>query len=138
LLVWKLRALQHVQFLMGKGMKKYRALETVGAAIGQSEETLRSWQKLLFEDEDMEFDILAAHWAGAMEREIDSCETEQELIAQYGNARPRHRNMTGIQHARDALHAIRATPLDDIREGIMAARSPTKNGAGPGTSDTKK
>jgi hypothetical protein len=42
---WKLEALQQVRFRVGKGYKKYRALEEVGQAIGQSPEALRTWKK---------------------------------------------------------------------------------------------
>lgn len=44
---WKLQALRQVYFRVGAGMKKYRALEEVGEAIGQSPETLRAWEKSL-------------------------------------------------------------------------------------------
>ena len=35
---WKLLALSHVRFLMGKGLKKYKALEKVAQGVGQSVE----------------------------------------------------------------------------------------------------
>ena len=42
---WKLLALSHARYLMGKGLKKYKAMEKVAESVGQSVETLRSWEK---------------------------------------------------------------------------------------------
>ena len=53
----KLRAIQHVQFKVGAGYKKHVALASVAEELGQSIETLRSWEKDLLRDEDMAHDI---------------------------------------------------------------------------------
>ena len=42
---WKLEALLQIFYRVGKGMKKYRALELVSEAIGQSADTIRDWEK---------------------------------------------------------------------------------------------
>jgi hypothetical protein len=43
---WKLEALLQIFYRVGKGMKKYRALEVVSEAIGQSVDTIRDWKKM--------------------------------------------------------------------------------------------
>jgi hypothetical protein len=52
-LIWKVMALRRVYFQIGKGPKKYRALQLVADEIGQSAETLRSWEKFISGDDDL-------------------------------------------------------------------------------------
>ena len=40
----ELRALAHVEYMTAKGMKKYKAQETVGEAYGRSASTVRDWE----------------------------------------------------------------------------------------------
>jgi len=61
---WKLLALSHARFLMGKGFKKYKAMEKVAQSIGQSVETLRSWEKAYSSDDDFVMGLQSAELAG--------------------------------------------------------------------------
>src|SRR4029077_20214327 len=61
---WKLEALRQVRFRVGRGYKKYRALEEVGAAIGQSPEALRTWEKELEKSRDRCVDLYCSELAG--------------------------------------------------------------------------
>lgn len=86
---WKIEAVSQVNFRVGKGFKKYIALEEVGEKIGQSPETLRSWEKeILKNDPDGEVDIFVATLAG---KHLDLFETGQWRDAldtyEYGSFR---------------------------------------------------
>lgn len=70
LLLWKHKALLQVYFLTGKGFKKYAALDQVSKGIGQSPETLRTWEKILLEDEYFKFELWSAEVAGMFETEL--------------------------------------------------------------------
>jgi hypothetical protein len=134
LLNWKTKALQKVYFLVGKGSKKYRALQTVADGIGQSTETLRDWEKIVSMDEDLRMSLVAALLAGEHESELDSkhpSELRKTLAREY------HRNMSDIERAHYELDRIRNTSLDDIRNGIRAGRT-LDAGAGKRDSNTAK
>ena len=66
----KAEAIMQVYFMLGKGMKKYIALEKVGDGIGQSPETLRSWEKSLLVDGDFKFKFWCAEAAGVYREEL--------------------------------------------------------------------
>jgi hypothetical protein len=123
LLNWKVRALQHVYFHVGKGMKKHRALQVVGNSLGQSTETLRSWEKFIDGDEDMMMELHAAKIAGEFEGDFDRY-LDEEIIKRHGAEW--HRNMSDIEFARIALKQIRSTSLDAIRAGIRSTRAGKK------------
>lgn len=71
LLQWKHAAILKLYFFMGQGMKKYVALEKIGDGIGQSPETLRTWEKLLLQDERFRFELWSAEVAGMYENELE-------------------------------------------------------------------
>ena len=64
------RAVAQVYFRIGKGLKKYVALDEVATGIGQSPETLRSWEKKLNRDRDYEFHLWSCKLAGEYFNEI--------------------------------------------------------------------
>jgi hypothetical protein len=134
LLNWKVKALQHVYFLVGKGHKKYRALHSVAEAIGQSIETLRDWEKSIINDDDYRMSLVAARLAGEHEEELDKkspLELRATLASEY------HRNMSDIERAHYTLREIRTSSLSAISKGIRLERTP-KKGAGKRVSDTSK
>ncbi len=69
---WKLLALSHARYLMGKGLKKYKAMEKVAESVGQSVETLRSWEKGYAFDDDFVMRLRAAEMAGELEDVLDA------------------------------------------------------------------
>jgi hypothetical protein len=119
LLSWKVMALQHVHFQMGKGMKKYRALQMVADKIGQSTETIRSWEKFVSNDDDLTTAIEAAHLAARLENELDKFPVDK-LIEKYGAEY--HRNTSDIEYAMVVLRDLRTTPLSKVREGLRSGR----------------
>jgi hypothetical protein len=119
LLLLKVKALQHVHFKIGQGLKKYRALEFVADELGQSTETLRSWEKLICTDDDMVVQLQAAQLAGELEAELDQCSVF-ELIKKY--AAGVHRNKTDIEYAKIALQNLRSAPLNEIQQKLRAGR----------------
>jgi hypothetical protein len=126
LLNWKVMALRHVYFLMGKGLKKYRALQVVADAIGQSTETLRSWEKFVSGEDDFEFALLTAKIAGELEEELDK-KPIPELIKMYGAEY--HRNTSDLEYAKLALRDLRAKPLSEVRDGLRGGRIGRKSGS---------
>jgi hypothetical protein len=121
---WKLSALSHVRFLMGKGLKKYKALESVAHALGQSVETLRSWEKAYGFDDDFMMALQVAQLAGELELELDT-RPVNEIIEEYGAEYFRH--SSDVEYAKIQLRELRAAPLDVVREGLRKARG-TKSG----------
>jgi len=126
LLNWKMMALQHVYFHIGKGLKKYRALQLVADALGQSAETLRSWEKFISEDEDLMVELGSSSLAGELESDLDK-HSILELIKLYGAEY--HRNTTDIEYAKYALKRIRSTPLNEVRDGLRRSRLAKQSGA---------
>jgi hypothetical protein len=120
----KLMALRHVYFHIGKGLKKIRALQLVADELGQSTETLRSWEKFMSHDEDLIVELDWSRLAGELESDLDK-HSVQELIKLYGARYNRH--TADVEWAATALKLIRSTPLkqirDDLRRGRIAKRS---------------
>jgi hypothetical protein len=114
-----------VHFHLGKGLKKYRAQQLVADELGQSTETLRSWEKLIISDEDFAMDLEAGQLAGEFEADLDKGSISK-LIEKH--ALQVHRNKTDIEYAKYALRGIRCTPLAKIREGLHAGRIAKKTG----------
>ena len=117
---WKLFALSHVRFLMGKGLKKYKALEKVAETLGQSVETLRSWEKAYDFDDDFMMRLRAAELAGELEELLDT-HPINKIIEEYGAEYFRH--SSDIEYAERTLHELRSTPLETVRDGLRKARA---------------
>jgi hypothetical protein len=60
---------------MGKGTKKYVALEIVANSLGQSTETLRRWEKSLLADIDRADDLHTSRIAGFYLSELEEVES---------------------------------------------------------------
>jgi hypothetical protein len=117
---WKLLALSHVYFLIGKGLKKFKALEKVAKGLGQSIETLRSWEKAYGFDDDFMMALTTARLAGELEEELDK-RPVKEIIEEYGAEYFRH--SSDVEYAKLRLHELRATSLDAVRNGLRSARA---------------
>ena len=122
---WKLLGLSHVYFQVGKGLKKFRALENVAQGIGQSVETLRSWEKAYGHDDDFMMALRAAGLAGELEQELDS-RPIKEIVDEYGTEYFRH--SSDVEYAKLTLGLLRASPLYAVRVGLRKARA-TKSGS---------
>jgi hypothetical protein len=122
---WKVTALRHVYFRMGKGIKKYRALQEVAETIGQSSETLRSWEKAVQADHDLAMFLEFARLAGELESELDK-RSEKDLVRLYGTEY--HRHTSDIEYARSTLKLLRSRPLERVREGLRRARTAKRSG----------
>lgn len=112
---WKLEALRQVRFRIGKGYKKYRALEEVGEAIGQSPETLRSWEKELEKSPDREIDLRCSELAGFFDNHFSGDDAATAPDAEE------FETWRGTNHADLAKHLHRlivTRPLGEIREAI--------------------
>jgi hypothetical protein len=108
---------------LGKGHKKYRALETVAQAIGQSVETLRSWEKAHSFDDDFQMSLRAAQLAGELEHEFDT-RPLSEIIKKYATEYFRH--SADVEYAKLSLERLRQTPLEVVRAGLKRARGSKK------------
>ena len=117
---WKLLALSHTRFLMGKGLKKYKALEKVARSVGQSVETLRSWEKAYGFDDDFAMGLRAAELAGELEDVLDAHPISY-IIKEYGQEYFRH--SSDVEYAKLTLGELRATPLEAVRDGLRKARA---------------
>jgi hypothetical protein len=120
LLNCKMMALRHVYYHIGRGLKKYRALQLVGDELGQSPETLRSWEKSIIGDEDFMVALVGAKLAGELETEIDKYSIK-ELTEKYGAQY--HRHTSDLEYAKFILASIRSSPLKRIRDGLRYNRS---------------
>lgn len=121
---WKLLALSHVQYRLGRGQKKYVAQEAVAKAIGQSVETLRSWEKAYSFDDDFVMALWVANLAGKLEQELDRRPLD-EIIEDHATEYFRH--TSDVEYAKHALAELRANPLEKVREGFFISRT-KKNG----------
>ncbi len=121
----KLMALRHVYFHIGKGLKKYRALQMVADELGQSAETLRSWEKLISSDDDLMMELEWSSLAGELESDLDK-HSVPELIKLYGAQYYRH--TADIEYAVQALKLIRSTPLKEIRDDLRSGRKAKQSG----------
>jgi hypothetical protein len=92
--------------------------------VGQSVETLRSWEKAYGYDDDFTMPLSTARLAGELERELDS-RPINEIIDEYGAEYFRH--SSDVEHAKRTLGELRATPFDSVRAGLRKARA-RKNG----------
>jgi hypothetical protein len=117
---WKLLALSHAHFLVGMGLKKFKALEKVAQGVGQSIETLRSWEKAYGFDDDFMMALTTARLAGELEEELDT-RPINEIIEEYGAEYFRH--SSDVEYAKLTLRELRATSLDTVREGLRSARA---------------
>jgi hypothetical protein len=116
----KAMALRHVYYHVGRGMKKYRALQLVGDGLGQSPETLRAWEKSITRNDDFEMQLVGAKLAGELETEIDR-HSVKDLIEKYGAQY--HRHTSDIESAKYILQSIRSHPLKRIRDDLRYNRS---------------
>jgi hypothetical protein len=119
LLRWKMAALQQVYFHVGKGLKKYRALQLVAEALGQSSETLRSWEKFMSGDDDLRMDLVSAELAGELEADFDKYPIA-DLILKHSIES--HRDRTDVEYAERTLKNIRSTSMNEIRDGLRRGR----------------
>jgi hypothetical protein len=117
---WKRLALSHVHFLVGKGLKKFKALDNVAQGIGQSVETLRSWEKAYGYDDDFVMALRVARLAGELEQVLDSSPINK-IVEEYGTEYFRH--SSDVEYAKRELGELRAAPLHAIRKGLRDARS---------------
>jgi hypothetical protein len=122
---WKLEALRQVRFRVGKGYKKYRALEEVGKAIGQSPEALRTWEKELERSRDRSVDLYCSELAGRYDRHFQGAEnmeipkTETYIF---------HRGLSNFDHARYLHENINDRQLSEIRDRIKRYRNAKSGG----------
>ncbi|MGO9235042.1 MAG: hypothetical protein ACLP4V_13575 [Methylocella sp.] len=122
---WKLEALRQVYFRVGKGFKKYRALQEVADGIGQSSETLRDWEKQLLRSEDYSNDLYCSQLAGALESVLKSGNWHSiPDYEQYGS----HRGPWNVEIAEVNLRIIEKRTFEEIRENIKRFREPGKSG----------
>jgi transcriptional regulator with XRE-family HTH domain len=122
---WKLEALRQVHFRVGGGIKKYRALEEVGDAIGQSPETLRAWEKSLRRSPDRDNDLYCSELAGQFKDSLDGKPLwELEQLEEYGW----HRGTHNLARTRLLYKVITELSLDEIRQRISHYRQKESGG----------
>jgi hypothetical protein len=130
LLRWKTLALSHVYFQIGKGIKKYVALDAVANSLGQSTETLRSWEKSLLADIDRADNLYSSRAAGFYLAEVEEVETgkigRKRINLEQEIGGPRFRNMSLFYRARTQFEELKRNPLDTVRAGILESRKPVK------------
>jgi hypothetical protein len=115
---WKLEALLQIFYRVGKGMKKYRALEVVSGAIGQSVDTIRDWEKDAKFDEDYSNELQCAELAG---RYSDKFKNFDELPIGF----PDHGTYRGkpvMRVAFDLAKVIERRTFSEIAENILKFR----------------
>ena len=116
---WKLEALRQVYFRVGKGLKKYRAIQEVADGIGQSPETLRDWEKQLLKSEDYANNLYCSRLAGEFESELKSGHyTSIPDYEDYGG----HRGSLNMDRAEYSLKILEKRTIDEIRENIIRYR----------------
>jgi hypothetical protein len=132
---WKLEALRQVRFRVGKGYKKYRALEEVGKAIGQSAEALRTWEKELERSRDRSVDLYCSELAGQYDQYFQERRNMQgsdqseyasqfERYASYCKEYDSHRGLNHFDHAYHLHKIIIDRELDEIRDRLRRYRNP--------------
>lgn len=117
---WKLLAIEHVSAMVGHGYKKYKALEIVGDAIGQSIETLRSWEKEISKTHDGQMELLVALRTGELRARLPSL-TDEDYEAEFGIGL--HRGLSGLENVRRKAKVLDETSLASIRDGLRRARA---------------
>lgn len=112
---YKLEALRQVRFRIGKGYKKYRTLEEIGNAIGQSPETLRTWEKQLQKSYDRAIDLYCSELAGRFHNhfkgDVDAPAPNIDDFEEW-------RGLNHANHARYLYRNITERRLEDIRDAI--------------------
>ncbi len=122
---WKLEALRQVRFRVGKGYKKYRALEEVGKAIGQSPEALRTWEKELERSRDRSVDLYCSELAGRYDKHFQGAETMEIPEAEMHTL---HRGLNNCDHARYLHKNITDRQLSEIGDRIRRYRNAKSGG----------
>jgi hypothetical protein len=115
---WKHEALLQVYFRSGQGYKKYRALEIVGAEIGQSVETLRDWEKDEKFNEEYLIELRCASIAGRHESEFKAGVDINLGFDQYGT----HRGTPIIEIAFSLMPTIESRSFTEIASNIYKYR----------------
>ena len=116
----KLEAVRQVRFRVGKGYKKYRALEEVGQAIAQSPEALRTWEKELEKSRDRSIDLYCSELAGIYD--LDFQGKEKMTISETENY-GWHRGLSNFERAKYLHRQITERTMDEIRENIKRYRN---------------
>jgi hypothetical protein len=116
---WKLEALKQVRFRVGKGYKKYRALEEVGTAIGQSSEALRTWEKELGKSRDRSVELYCSELAGRYDQHFQGA-AKMEIPEEEKHSR--HRGVH-FEHAELLHRQITTRQLEEIRDRIRHYRN---------------
>ena len=119
----KRAALCHLNFQVGKGIKKHVALDKVAAVLNQSPETIRSWEKQLRDDEEYQADAYAARLAGQFEDELKT-RSVADMVEEYGDEALR--NVTYWQRAKFQMARAQHYPLERIRDEMNAVRAEKK------------
>jgi hypothetical protein len=115
---WKHEALLQVYFRSGQGYKKYRALEIVGAGIGQSVDTLRDWEKDAKFNEEYSVELQCAHIAGSHEAEFKAGVDINLGFHDYGT----HRGTPIIEIAFGLMGTIQNRTFSEIATNIYKYR----------------
>ena len=120
---WKLEALCQVRFRVGKGYKKYRALEEVGKAIGQSPEALRTWEKELERSRDRSVDLYCSELAGRYDEHFQGAEGAKAVTIPDIEKHTWHRGLSNYENAKYLHRIITERQLDEIRDRIKHYRN---------------
>jgi hypothetical protein len=123
LLLWKHKAILKVYYFTGQGMKKYAALNKVADGIGQSPETLRSWEKKLLDDEFFRFELWSAEVSGIFED--DMSDGQGRNIPNYEEM-GMFRGTYMTEMASFLLPQIKRTSFKEIREMLRFYRNSKK------------
>ena len=115
---WKLEALLQIFYRVGKGMKKYRALELVSEAIGQSVDTIRDWEKAAKFDEDYSNELECAELAGRYNDKFKNFDELPIGFPDYGT----YRGKPLMQIAFDLGKVIERRTFSEISENILKFR----------------
>lgn len=122
---WKNEVLRQVYVRLGGGVKKYRALEEVGAAIGQSPETLRAWEKSLRRSPDNENDLYCSELAGRFKDSLEGKPLREiEQMEGYGW----HRGTHNLAREKQLYQTIKKLSLNEIRVKISHYRQNESGG----------
>jgi hypothetical protein len=117
---WKVEALRQVRFRIGRGYKKYRALEEVGKAIGQSLEALRTWEKELEKSRDVSIELYCSELAGRYDQHFRGVEIMQIPEEEKHSW---HRGLSNFEHAKYLHKRITSRQLEEIRDRIRHYRN---------------
>ena len=116
---WKYETLMQVRYRIGQGVKKYVVLEEIGNAIGQSPETIRSWEKTLKKDPDIEFAMWLGEICGQYEeaiKERDFDKIPDEIRYEF------NRNQNVEDLAAYYLRSIKSKKLTQIKDKLREYR----------------